>query len=315
MIKRCLLAWMFLAGIAAFTAHAAPLKVYWTTNPVVATVPPPTGWQMGGLVGPIVPNEVFWVAFENSYRPMLKKYLRIEVGRAGGGGLPNLTLLEYDGFDIAGQPVPKRQSRQGITLPGAKRYQEFILGAPQPVWERFKYKSTEAAAATFIFAGWSLCAKGGPGFQEFRIDEGRFPPPPILDPPAPAQSDIRVFPRQNSVDTSMAPSFSFPPGSGTWTTQFVTVDPDGNPRPRGGVRWSTTGSGIVDDQAFSIGFHMNELQDDLVYDLYVYDANSNVWEQHALDYASGNVPSLGFYGLALLAGAVLLGGVVLLRRS
>lgn len=52
------------------------------------------------------------------------------------------------------------------------------------------------------------------------------------------------FPSQYAVDTTIAPEWITPSGSGTWTAHFVYTDPLGGDRPLGGVMWSTTGPGL-----------------------------------------------------------------------
>ncbi|MEW6250957.1 MAG: PEP-CTERM sorting domain-containing protein [Planctomycetota bacterium] len=61
------------------------------------------------------------------------------------------------------------------------------------------------------------------------------------------------------IDPGYVPTMNAPAGSGNWTYQYVTADPYNNPRPHGGLKWSTDGAGIYAGELYDHIFqNMNE---------------------------------------------------------
>ncbi len=90
-------------------------------------------------------------------------------------------------------------------------------------------------------------------------------------------NEIWLFPKSASVDTLKDPSFSAPPESGTWDYEFVYVDPNGDSRPQGGVKWSTSGAGLIAGDIYELGFGMCE-EGNRNYFMFVYDSNNAEYE-------------------------------------
>lgn len=52
-----------------------------------------------------------------------------------------------------------------------------------------------------------------------------------------------------------------PEHTGNWVPQFVFVDPNGDPRPNGGVRWTSDGPGLLVGETRNLGITMTGTAD------------------------------------------------------
>ena len=89
---------------------------------------------------------------------------------------------------------------------------------------------------------------------------------------------VEIFPETAEVNQGIAPTFTAPPESGNWTSEFALVDPNGDPRPQGGVRWTSDGPGLAAGAGYEHTFSMFG-QADLRYALFAFDAeHGTYWE-------------------------------------
>jgi hypothetical protein len=76
------------------------------------------------------------------------------------------------------------------------------------------------------------------------------------------------------------------PGSGPWIAQPVFFDPEGNPRPHGGVMFSTMGTGLIPGGLFDLSFAMTFPPDqdkDVRYFIYTSD-EAGEWDKYVIDF-------------------------------
>ncbi|MHC5115208.1 MAG: thrombospondin type 3 repeat-containing protein, partial [Planctomycetota bacterium] len=83
-------------------------------------------------------------------------------------------------------------------------------------------------------------------------------------------TEFHYFPETAMVDMGVPPFFSTTAGPGGWIGEFVFQTPEGDPRPLGGVRWSTDGPGVTAGEFYSFSFAM--LGDaDARYEVFAFD--------------------------------------------
>lgn len=110
--------------------------------------------------------------------------------------------------------------------------------------------------------------------------------------------DVIIFPEVVPVDEGAEHLFDAPPGTGNWTPQIVHVDPDGEPRPLGGVRWTSDGLGLAPHDACSMRVFMTSGADDTYY-LYAFDAEAEAWQYFKV-VTGQNIPTLSEWALIVL---------------
>jgi hypothetical protein len=124
--------------------------------------------------------------------------------------------------------------------------------------------------------------------------------------------DVILFPETVPVDDAAAHVFDAPPSTGDWTPQIVYVDPDGQPRPQGGVRWTSDGVGLTPGDACNLRVFMTSLADDTYY-LYAFDAEAGAWQYFKV-VSTQSIPTVSEWGLVVMTLLVLTVGTVVLGR-
>ncbi len=89
-------------------------------------------------------------------------------------------------------------------------------------------------------------------------------------------TELMIFPDVTPIDMGFPASMVGPPASGNWFASPVFADPDGNPRPEGGIHFMSDGAGLAPADPYS--FEMGMLDPaDLDYTVYVYDSLDIRW--------------------------------------
>jgi hypothetical protein len=96
-------------------------------------------------------------------------------------------------------------------------------------------------------------------------------------------TEIVNFPENVPVDMfGPPPFFNAAPETGVWTAEFVFEDPRGEPRPLGGVRYSTDGPGLAPGDMYSFSFSMVGEADE-EYAVFALDTDSTEWLEFRRD--------------------------------
>ena len=96
-------------------------------------------------------------------------------------------------------------------------------------------------------------------------------------------TEFTVFPLHAEVDLAVPPSFVADFATGNWTPEFVFVDPNGDPQPRGGVRWVSDGIGIQLLDMFNFAFTMLDVADTR-YLMYTFDPDLGTFSDYLLEF-------------------------------
>jgi len=95
-------------------------------------------------------------------------------------------------------------------------------------------------------------------------------------------TEIEIFPEFVEMDLASAAPFMADPGTGNWGIDPVFIDPEGRPRPSGGLRYSSDGAGLTEFDPFSFSFRMLGYADTL-YSMYALDADSGEYHVYRVD--------------------------------
>ena len=96
-------------------------------------------------------------------------------------------------------------------------------------------------------------------------------------------TEVGYFPEDREIDMGSVPTFNALPHTGNWTSSFQFVDPEGNPRPLGGVVWNSDGLGLEGGERYQSGFDMLG-EADLKYSQYIFDAEAGTYHKFSLDF-------------------------------
>ena len=100
-------------------------------------------------------------------------------------------------------------------------------------------------------------------------------------------TDIVIFPESAPLELSAPIEFLAPPTTGFWNLEPVFVDPLGQPRPQGGVRFFADGPGL---QTWDDMFHMqlSVQQPEEWYVMYMLDQATGTWQVYLINVLGGS---------------------------
>lgn len=278
---------LLLIGSLVNTAQATSLQPYYMSEPnwprrEPDPCDPLTDWTPApadpcdpnnkSVVGPVPPGSFFWIAFKNLGLP-IEKHLTLKL-IPDPCQVQNIGLYDSRGYDDANATGGRRPSSVGLHFDNASpRYRGWrFRWRRQPRWEMFKFKNSSKQPKTFKVYAASSCLQQETAEPNFLgVENASFGAPGAMIEDETPFTEIWYFPLFIDVDTSVAPSFSGPPGSGPWKSSFTSIDPFGEDQPHGGVKFATEGYGLNAGEQFSMQFAMTEEADDL-YWVYTLDA-------------------------------------------
>ena len=271
--------------LSSAVVNAVELQTYWTTNPNVAKLIPKAdgsnGWNKWSPTDPIIVpggprhNDRFvWIAWRNQTNASKNKYFHFEISTQTGESYSidevNGFLGDDDDFDVnIVQGLSKR-----LGNPQSREYRF----TPQPKWERVKIDNNEAGTNPWLLQAkaWSKCANVKPDtIRTVSIEGGTFGAPGAMLG-NPRVTELVFFPWYSPIDTNLPPTFVADPQTGNWSFDFVNVDPFGNFRPEGGVRFRSDGQGLLTGDEYDAVL-------ELIHDtsgamsMFCFDAESNTY--------------------------------------
>ncbi len=267
------------------TLFAQPLEIYSRTDAPGGWLGSPatdggwTGHGKGSTGALSVPaNGSLYFAFENTYVEDNKKILGVEFKTTPPGAARlDLNVGMINGYRDQGTSNPASVSASSHASEYAGKIGVNATITPQPEWEMIEIVNSAAMPKTIeVEVAASNCGKrqrttGGNGVPDSEMgfadhmfgSEGNLPNTTRI-------TAVEVYPRNVDIDQSVAPMFEAPPHTGNWTPEFVFADPNGDPRLRGGVRWTSDGLGLVAGEMHNLAITMIKAADSS-YDFFTFD--------------------------------------------
>ena len=251
-------------GLEIYTRTDAPAG--WTGSPVIDGAWTQQGVGSSGLVS-IPGNGSVFFAFENIYAEFNEKAFNV-LFVAAPGDIPDLTIgsvMGHTSQNMNGSSTVdvgfQKSSWLGFINVNATFY-------PQPEWESVEIKNNSGVAKNIQVAS---CAShcsikhriesiNGITDGQMEFSENMFGGEGLL-PNTSQFTEIEIYPRNAAVDLGAPPSIIAPPHTGNWEFDFSFVDPAGNPRPGGGVRFTSDGPGLSNAEIHHISLAMTSMAD------------------------------------------------------
>jgi len=275
--RRARLALVLLA-LSLPSTSSAGLAVYWTTDENNTHTSPPVNWNPGPPPDSLGPTDMnLWLAFRNVPDTARDKFFRILIENPGLNNFDG--IIEVEGFRSFDDTDPVTSEDLG-SIGNSEKYDGWWALKPQPEWERIKLTKSHGGSAPNM--SWditvnAICTDAEWALPDLKLHFASFGAPGAVTG-NPLWTEVWIFPRQEGIDLS-PPIFNAPPWTGSWGSTFVYTDPDGNPRPGGGVKFTSSGPGLtVSDQFYA------EVRIDggivNLYDVYSYDPTTLEYEQY-----------------------------------
>ena len=262
-----------------------------------------------------------WIAACNNTDDDKNKYFAIDLFFSSDDGplfelfLPKGFKTEDDEDEVVVTSLTEESvtDQQGNDIGFRGRYKM----TPQPKWERVELQNTSDAEHTFTFTVklWSKCSNMEKGFDfpTISVSNASFGAPGAMlgDPRV---TEMWLFPRTALTDVEVSPTFSAPPETGAWTSEFVSVTPFGEPRPQGGVRFVSDGAGLAAGELFDLTFAMIDDADD-GYEMYGFETEFDEYFDLALEVDNLTpIPTVSEWGLIFMALLALTAGTIVFAR-
>ena len=165
------------------------------------------------------------------------------------------------------------------------------FGPPCPEWEYIQIRNKSGSPKSIRISAiikprqctavaTSLSTGSGPD-DTISLDDGVFGVLGEMADPM-SISEIQIFPEFVEMDLVAPTPFIADPGTGNWTVDPVFSDPEGRPRPNGGLRYASDGPGLTVDDPYSLSFRMLERADSL-YTMYTWDADTAEYHVFRID--------------------------------
>ncbi len=220
-------------------------------------------------------NQRFWLGIPNIEYLVNQKVLTIVISGNGSGNLKaDQAAGQYgdNGKKTTKGKFFKPSKKEKEKYPGCNIIKVYF--PYQPAWEWVRINNT-GKAGTFTFTinkAYTNCNRRGekPLFHNFYVESGYFGGTANMVGPM-GITELWNFPREAAVDPGVTPTFTADPATGNWTADIVYMDPDGEPRPQGGVRFTSDGAGLQGGDEYSYEFAMIE-EGEKEYTLYIYDS-------------------------------------------
>lgn len=241
------------------TASATTVNgLYWSglnpkDTPPAATIPPggnnywkPLAGNLPLTLGP-GPGATAWFGLNDSFGFTTARKKSIDASI--GGTRLNLLSSDFIGDNAA----------QTVTAPYIKlatdnkswRYHVDLDIQPDAEWFKLTVNSTLLSATINTITVLQQC-------YDEKVNNGKMvnlKEVTVTDPPGSLQlTQLWFWSEDAPIDTSVAPTFDGPSGSGNWSYTFVSQDPYGNLLPSGGVEWTTDGAGVLDGDTYSTSY-------------------------------------------------------------
>lgn len=280
----CARAILLLILIMCFTVSASGFSILYHIGPNTpdSNKTPVDGdgywndWPSGGIQD-IDANTVIWIAKDNNESDEFEKTVTVELK---GSNLDfDEAQREMGGVKVNGEQ-PQVKETYGGPIQQKEGYRAGGTFNPKPSGEWIKLvaesdnvdiNEVKITCKTYYI----------PPFDKDNWDYAvKLNTNEVYDPPSRVLiTEFWYFPEEVSIDTSVEPNFVGPDGSGDWTYQWVYEDPDEEPKPQGGVRWTTNGSGVADGQGYYTSFNCVGKGPEIVLE-YLYDANATSFEPY-----------------------------------
>lgn len=202
-------------------------------------------------------------------------------------------------------PTPEGDGEMSKTLIKKKDYLNYPESglkvwcwvSPQPdgEWLKLKIPAGEFVDVDSVKAASQCYKRINEGFSHIKQDAWQHNGSSIRG------TEYWYFPETVLIDTSVAPTFSGPIGSGNWSYEWVYYDPFGNPMPQGGVKWVTDGNGVNEFEMYSLGITMEDTADTW-YIEYTYNAETGDYIKYYTDCVPepGTMMLFSIGGLAMI---------------
>jgi len=297
--------WAAAALSIAVSAASATERAWWRTTPPTSapSSAPGSGWadaSGSNFQVTLAPGASFYIGFENTEHVGMKKTVEFKMNQLTGGTPPftdsirSLRSKAYVGVMSGGGTV------NGVSTSGQGN--NFTATPPNihlhltwkdncPDWEYIRFENIHSGTRSYtlrVVLVDTTCGDAkksssapGEGDDTFTIDDGSFGVPgfTIGDQHI---TELSIFPRHVPVDPGLTPTFVAGPETGVWTSEPALIDPAGQPRPLGGVRFVTDGPGLTPEQMFSLSLGMDPIAD-TQYSMFAFDADALEFQSYFID--------------------------------
>ncbi len=289
-----------IALVCSVSIGNAAQSAYWRTTPPGAATPsaPGSGWTNtggGNFTLTLPPGGSLYIAAENSSNDNEQKTVDLVINQVTGDPANPDSTRWLEPREAVGLRPPQANiaGHYAINSNCFTANPPFrhlcIVFEPCPSWEYIRFENISSQPRSFrLFPTFdSECAEKrraaslGLPSDTLEIISGSFGVPgQMLNPQR--ITEIQIFPQFVEMDLASAAPITVTPGTGNWTPDPVFVDPFGNPRPLGGIRFWSDGFGMTPIDEYDCSITMQGIAD-AQYSVFAFDADAGEWQTFLFD--------------------------------
>lgn len=95
-------------------------------------------------------------------------------------------------------------------------------------------------------------------------------------------TQIEIYPERCTIDAAAEPSFSANPSTGEWYPEYTFIDPRGDFRPTGGLRWVCVGEGLQAQEIYEMTVPLIG-EADTMYEIFAWDEDGGEYQQFLMN--------------------------------
>jgi hypothetical protein len=281
-----------LTGLDTFIRQTPPNGQRPSDNPNDWTKLDPNGGENNNDIT-IPSGGCIWIGIENGFNENNKKTLWINLMISPTGKAKHLGTIktgqepEAGGHEPDGTPIPGTCS-VGYDDAWVTVRAEF---EKQPAWEWVKLVNTHYLAIQIDILAvrnqtkckeavrsprneseglWSLdLFDASFGVEGWMVNNTRI-------------TQIEIYPERCTIDAAAEPAFSADPSTGEWFPEYTFIDPRGDFRPTGGLRWICTGQGLAAQQPYEMSVPLIG-EADTMYEVFAWDEDGGEYQQFLMN--------------------------------
>ncbi|MCK4659485.1 MAG: IPTL-CTERM sorting domain-containing protein [Phycisphaerae bacterium] len=291
---------------------------YHSTEDPGDTEPPDGTWVETGPHGVPCPTDeggIVWHAKKNLYVSSNEKEWTVELTGKSADKYGLGSVTGYDNGDPPGKvPVAAGTDIKTVNGPPKKRIFTFKL-KPQPQWEVATFVRTEAGQNGPVYLtlkSYSQCVHVQLQDDKLILEDARFG---VSLEDNFHITEIYVFPESVPINPEGEQILIAPPDSGAWMYEPVYHDPDGEPRPQGGIRWWTDGDGLTPDHLYAMTMTMAGFAD-TEYSMFAFDSVVHDYQCYRFEVSpSSPIPTVSEWGMIAMTLLLLTTGTIVIGRQ
>jgi hypothetical protein len=207
------------------------------------------------------------------------------------GGNTDENRPQAGGYTDDGTPIPVPKNDIAVKTNDFGWVYVYVKLDPQPEWEWIKLTNSHTHPITFKIVRVRTDTECIAVQRCQSNESGEFWVLDVLDASFGVDgwmvndtriTQIEIYPERCTVDAAAEPYFSADPETGQWFPEYTFIDPRGDFRPTGGLRWVCVGEGLAAQQHYQMSVPLIG-EADTMYEMFAWDEDAGEYLEFVMN--------------------------------